>query len=143
MGLHNLFNYTTAVNNKIKLSGGTVNNISIQNPSVVTISGGSTGVIFFTERGVGSVVNIVGYGLSKVPYGGSFRSGQVTGNWNDHVAFSRTLQGAATYSGIVLYDGVIPTECIAQPESDLSGDCMVNFIDMSKMADEWLSDGIQ
>ena len=86
-------------------------------------------------------IGIVGYDLSAVPYGGQTGFGEVTGHWNDTINFTIPLGNSEAYPFIVLYDGVIPPECSNKPESDLSGDCKVNFVDFSKIASEWLHDG--
>ena len=123
-------------NRKIQISGGTVESLEIGQPSTVTISGGSIGNI---QGDHSSKIKIVGYSLNVIPYGGTSGNGQVTGNWNNHNPFSIDLWDERTYSMIELYDGVIPPVCVSIPESDLNGDCKVNFNDFSKMATEWLN----
>jgi len=131
----------------INIAGGTINsNIWAQTGTPeITISGGVINGYLSLDVSTGwsSKVNIVGYGLEAVPYGGANEDGQITGYWNDDTSFSIDLHSPEVYSHVVLYDGVIPPTCLSKPESDLSGDCKVDNIDLAKMASEWLADGTE
>ncbi len=109
----------------------------------INLSGGTVSGIIGAAGSYESKINIIGYGLAAVPYGGSSGVGVATGYWNDDTSFSIDLTGSATYGHIVLYDGVIPANCVNPPEGDISGDCVVNLLDLTKMASEWLLDGTQ
>ncbi len=147
------------------ISGNTiVNGCRLQNNSALNISGGTFQQGFF---GIGNVrinvsggvingdvavdpyftpkpdINIIGYDLEAKPYGGNWNNGEVTGFWNDDTPFVISLAESYSYSRIFLYDGVVPPDCAFQPESDLSGDCVVNMADLAQMATEWLDDGRQ
>jgi hypothetical protein len=131
----------------LNISGGTVNSVGIYGEFVnnfspiVRLSGGVIDDIdVWAYR---SNIGFIGYGLDMVPYGGSEGYGQLTGYWNNDVYFSIDFMNRRTYSSLTLYDGVIPANCVSKPISDLSGDCKVNFIDLSKMAFEWLDDGTE
>jgi hypothetical protein len=87
-------------------------------------------------------IYIVGYDLVAEPYGGFIDEGQVSGYWNDGSPFSISLVFDETYGIISLYDGVIPPGCLNKPSSDISGDCKVNFTDLSILSSEWLDCGL-
>ncbi|MHC4123364.1 MAG: hypothetical protein ACYSSI_07310 [Planctomycetota bacterium] len=131
----------------MNISGGTVNTLHLDaGDNVVNISGGTITKLLVPYSVVGSqdnVVNIIGYDLMAVPYGGSYGEGQVDGYWNDDTAFSIGLGEEGAYGNLVLCDGFIPPNCVNKPESDLDGDCKVNFVDLSKITDEWLDDGTE
>ena len=74
-------------------------------------------------------------------YDGNCEYGQIRGYWNDGTFFTIDLDYPETYGSVILYDGVILTNCVNKPESDISGDCKVNFFDLAKMSSEWLRDG--
>ena len=127
------------------ISDGTISElIFFEGKNTVNMSGGNLSKILAdSDRIYSFMLNIIGYSLSAIPYGGDYSYGQINGTWNNDVSFSISLDGEVIYSKITLYDGVIPANCINKPESDLSGDCKVNFIDFSKIADEWLFDGTE
>jgi hypothetical protein len=125
---------------RINISGGTIETVYIFNAGVVRIYGGTISMIvadgIMTRHT--AEIGIIGYNLSAVPYGGNWGYGQIVGNWNNHTAFSIGLWTTRAYANVKLYDGIIPTDCTNRPDSDLSGDCKVDFIDFSKIALEWL-----
>jgi len=132
---------------RINISGGTVSDLEIYGSSITRLSGGAISSISSGESDCGVEfdveIGVIGYDLSAVPYYGSqSEAGQITGFWNNAINFSIDLYEMWTYPYVVLYDGVIPPECVRRPESDLSGDCMVNFVDFAKMAGEWLDCGL-
>lgn len=129
-------------NGKAYITGGSTQ-LSIREGSpAINISGGTVEWISNNSGGAFcGVINVIGYNLSAVPYGGDFRMGEVTGYWNDDTPFSFTL-GYGTYSYVKLYDGIIPLNCTNKPENDLNNDCKVNLVDFSKMASEWLHCGL-
>lgn len=129
---------------KVNISGGTVNEIQAGHAET-RISGGTINSIRYNSvPQFPKEIGIIGYGLSVVPYGGDYGAGVVTGFWNNDVFFRIDLQGnTSPYKDIFLYDGIIPPNCVSKPESDISGDCIVNVIDLSKMASEWLDDGTE
>lgn len=132
-----------------------INNSSILNitggacPSVfcysrksrINISGGTIGMIGVWAEDYEGEIDVFGYDLNAVPYGGSDGNGQISGYWNDSNAFTIDLSHL-TYAYIALHEGGVPTECTNKPESDVSGDCKVTFTDFSKMASEWLECGL-
>jgi hypothetical protein len=131
---------------EIDISGGTISDIYIEGVAdgtgKVRVSGGAIGKISYLAAGGDYEIDIIGYGLDAIPYGGAFGYGQVNGYWNDDTPLSIDLDDKALYSHVVLYDGVIPPKCVNQLESDLSEDCKVNLLDFSKMALEWLDCGL-
>jgi len=130
-------------NGKAYVTGGNTRVYIREGSPVINISGGTVECLSNNSGGAfNGVINVIGYNLNAVPYGGDWRMGEVTGYWNDDTPFSFKLSNGV-YSYVKLYDGVIPPNCTYKPESDLSGDCIVNFIDFSKMANEWLDDGTQ
>lgn len=134
-------------NSRINISGGTTNDIDIYGSSVVRFSGGVISRLWIWEwlsstPDFDAEIQIVGYGLSAIPYDGAYGSGQATGFWNNDVNFSIPFENRGVYSYITLYDGVIPADCVNRPDSDLDGDCKVNFFDFSEMASEWLNCGL-
>lgn len=134
-------------NTKINISGGTTTWLEIEGSSLVRLSGGVISELDIADYPwEGSKfdvdIDIVGYDLSAVPYGGTSGDGQVTGFWNNDVNFNIPFYGRGVYSYITLYDGVIPPDCVNKPDSDLNEDCKVNFFDFSEMASEWLDCGL-
>jgi hypothetical protein len=131
-------------NCKVNILSGTIN---LFEPcgAVSKISGGTINALYYNQDSVPQYakdISIIGYDLSAVPYGGDRDEGEVIGYWNNHVPFRINLWGSTSpYKDIVLYDSIIPPECTNKPNSDLSGDCKVNFIDLAKMCSEWLDDG--
>jgi hypothetical protein len=153
----------------VSVSGNsTVDNIWFRqrdNAVIVNITGGHVGYLYnnFTETEGGGIVNIsggtidygidysnppstsriniIGHDLNAQPYGGLYNSGEITGYWNDDTPFSIELDDDS-YAYVVLYDGIVPANCVNRPNSDLNGDCKVNFSDFSKMASEWLDCGL-
>ncbi len=135
----------------LNISAGNINNVALYGEdSSANISGGTIGRLAVSRYADVATINIIGYDLEAVPYGGVHGKGQVSGHWNDDSAFlinfggdepGEDPGGEEVYEVIELYDGVLPTDCIKQPTSDLNDDCKVNFIDFSKMAVEWLQDG--
>ena len=133
-------------NCKVFISGGSVKYIIFRNGNTeVFISGGNfTSIANFSgASNRQDKVHIIGYGLEAKPYGGPYGDGVVSGYWNDDSPFTLSFFEPHLYDIITLYDGIIPLNCINPPESDLSGDCVVNFIDLTKMSSEWLEDGTQ
>ncbi|MGA2916515.1 MAG: hypothetical protein ABSE89_10865 [Sedimentisphaerales bacterium] len=132
-------------NCKAIITGGTLSSVIFgKGNSQVDISGGTVGSIgcisgLSNDR---MRVNIIGYNLTANPYSES-GSGIISGNWNSGLPFSISFYETYLFDIITLYDGSIPADCINQPESDLNGDCKVDFKDFSKMAAEWLKDGTQ
>lgn len=156
----------------IDISGGTINRITIEDeigsdvslyisggqistltlyPScsssnlLVRISGGSIDTLdgdwFYTEID-NLKIELLGYDLNVVPFGGSFGHGQITGYWHNDVYFSIDLGWHCIYDHVILYDGTMPTDCVTKPDSDLTGDCKVNFSDLGKLSSEWLDCGL-
>jgi hypothetical protein len=132
---------------KVNLRDITTSVLNVGDSSVVNLSGGNIDNIKYSgalDRQVN--INIVGYDLNVVPYGGNHGYGEITGYWNNdapfNIGFESSFFPSALYAYITLYDGVIPPDCIAQPQSDLNEDCLVNFIDFSTMADEWMDCGL-
>ena len=129
---------------RVNISGGTVDNIRPGFNSMINLSGGTVDKIGLSESlAEDCEINVIGHDLNKVPYGGSYGNGQISGYWNDDSSFIIDLQYGGAYSNIVLYDGVIPPACANRPSSDLNKDCKVDFRDFSKLSSEWLNDGIQ
>ena len=129
---------------KLNISGGDITSIHVNTgANITTLSGGSIDNIGLYYGEDLPEIRIVGYSLSAVPYGGNLSYGLVTGNWNDDTPFDVHFNTKYVYSHIILYDGVIPTQCTSKPESDLSDDCKVDFVDFARMASEWLYDGTQ
>ncbi|MCK5564433.1 MAG: hypothetical protein KAJ07_04250 [Planctomycetes bacterium] len=109
----------------------------------VNLSGGiiNASINIYSEFLPKPKFNIIGTGLEAKPYGGIYGVGEVTGFWNDGTPF--TIGLGESYPQIVLYDGTVPPDCAFQPDSDLTGDCVVNVADLAKMAGDWLDDGRQ
>lgn len=133
-------------NSTVEITGGTIGNtVSVESESEnvhISISGGIiTAIKSSSGAAISNEIGIVGYNLSKVPIS-SESSGEVTGNWNDDTPFSIPFIGEYPYPLVVLYDGIIPANCIKKPESDLNDDCKVNLVDLSKVASEWLDCGL-
>jgi len=134
-------------NVKINISGGTTNSLSLEASARVRLSGGIINdlriYVDTSSQKVDMDIDVIGYDLSTVPYGGISGYGQVTGFWNNDVNFSIPFKyHHGAYSHVTLYDGVIPPDCVNRPDSDLDGDCKVNFFDFSEMASEWLDCGL-
>lgn len=146
-----LWSVSVCHNAKLNISDITTNILYVNSGGTVNLSGGDVNSIGRDIGGDSSSlcqINVIGYSLSAVPYGGSHGYGEISGYWNNDVPFSISLGYESSYpvdiyARIALYDGVIPTNCLNKPESDLSGDCKVNFTDFSKMAAEWLQDGTE
>ncbi|MHC4132476.1 MAG: hypothetical protein ACYSSP_10580 [Planctomycetota bacterium] len=144
---HNIHIYG---NPKVNIRGITTNILYVNSLSsaVINIFGGN--INNFSPTGdpfLDCKINIIGYDLNLVPYGGNHGYGAITGYWNNDTPFNISLGyesefPSALYAHIKLYDGVIPPDCIAQPQSDLNDDCFVNFIDFSTMANEWMDCGL-
>jgi uncharacterized repeat protein (TIGR03803 family) len=124
-------------------SGGTCPlNALVQAGSVLygmTRDGGSSnlGTIFqINIDGTGFQVlhNFNGTDGSK-PYGSLILSGTTLYG----MASSET--GSTNMGVIFALD--VPVECVNQPESDLNGDCKVDFQDLAILADEWLDCGLE
>jgi hypothetical protein len=130
-------------NGKAYITGGyTYVNVREGSPAIY-ISGGTVEDI--VNHGGGAfygTINVIGYNLIAIPYGGTHGGGEITGYWNDDTPLNINL-GWGGYSLIKLYDGIIPVECSNRPESDLNEDCKVDFADFSKMAAEWLQSGAE
>ncbi len=88
----------------IKLSGGVVDWISTD-----TIQGAPD-----------TSINVIGYDITALPYGGSYGDAQVVGHWNDDSAFSIELDDSA-YEYVVVYDGVLPPDGGSDSENDKPG----------------------
>jgi hypothetical protein len=137
-------------NSTFDLLAGSVVELRTNYGSVLNIHGGSVSdcypiCIVNISGGVidklsgGTVVNIIGYGLNSVPYGGTYGFGEITGYWNDGTAFSIAIAlDRRAYSRVKLYDGIIPANCSGQLQGDLNNDCKVNFTDFSEFAQNWL-----
>ena len=84
----------------VSMWGGEVWHIAALEFGTVNLSGGlvtdSLGVI---DSGI---INIYGYGLIKEPTGGKYGYGFVSGYWTDSTPFSIDLNGADTYSRVML-----------------------------------------
>lgn len=132
-------------NCRVFISGGSGYGIMFQSSnSEVFISGGSFATMGFYNVDPGqNKVYIIGYDLEAEPYGGTYSEGVVSGYWNNDSPFIINLLQSQLYDIISLYDGVLPSNCANPPQSDLNDDCVVNFIDLSKMASEWLYDGTE
>lgn len=127
----------------LKIKDGTVTSIWFFDGSTrVDLSGGTVDVLFVDSTGFAGVIRVVGYDLDAVPYGGDSGDGEVTGYWNNDAPFSLSMDSRA-YSHLELYDGITPVDCSNPPEGDISGDCIVNMLDLSKIASEWLQDGTE
>ena len=134
-------------NGRLNMSGGSVTDLqlSLDGHNTVTISGGTITDLIALNDGSpieGGEIQIVGYDLMALPYGGGYGAGQITGYWNDDTPFSITIMRSC-YDHISLYDGVIPASCADKPSADLTDDCKVNFIDLDRLASEWLDCGLE
>lgn len=120
------------------MTGGTVEHTNIEGFSgSVQLSGGSI-ALGSIRPPVDTEIQVVGYGLAKVPYGGTYGLGQVTGNWNDDSVISLNFEYNHPYPYVYLYDGCLPGQCMGVTGGDLNGDCTVNLEDFAIMADNWL-----
>jgi hypothetical protein len=149
-GSANVVNCEASNNSTANILGGVLQNVYGIGNVRINLSGGvfSGSIACDPTMMPKPEINIVGYDLEAKPYGGNWNYGEVTGFWNDNSPFTISLGGSYfgrmnddAYSVVVLHDGVIPSDCVFQPESDLTGDCVVNMTDLAKMADEWLDDG--
>ena len=121
-----------------------MNLIQLNNGTEVFISGGTFDTLLADEYDYEtSKYHIIGYDLAAVPYGSTYDYGGVSGYWNDDTAFNIAFMSEYIYPLVVLHDGVIPAFCANKPDCDVTGDCVVNSIDLAKMASEWLADGTQ
>lgn len=126
-------------NCKLYVRGGSVENISGGTYwGTIQLNGGTITEIDIVYDLSNYKINVVGYDLINLPYGGSEGCGQITGYWNDDSSFSINLGSPLTYDFINLYDGITPVTCTNQPGSDLSNDCHVDMDDLVIMASEWL-----
>lgn len=127
----------------LNITGGVViDDLFMCHPgTTIYISGGSINYIMADSSS--GVINIIGYDLSALPYGGNFGDGEITGYWNNDDPINISLCGTQMYDFVTLYDGIIPPVCTKRPHGDLSGDCKVDNIDLAKMALEWLQDGTE
>ena len=130
-------------NSTVNIAGGTIPYIEARGDSNINISGGTIGQIKSADAFFSAEINIIGYDLDVVPYSGSYGHGIITGYWNDDTAVSIDLMDERTYPSLTLFDGIIPPNCVNKPESDISGDCKVNLVDLAKMSSEWLADGTE
>ena len=134
-------------NCKVIITGGVLSSLILYDgTSQVDISGGTINSLgHMAQATVDQMrVNIIGYNLMTNPYSdSSSNGGVVSGNWNNGSHFSISFYSAYIFDIITLYDGSIPVDCATQMESDLNGDCKVDFKDFSKMSAEWLKDGTQ
>ncbi len=141
--------YSAGNQNRLNISGGTVDSLILidggngTSKSIISLSGGTIGKfgLYSNQFVVSADLWIIGHDLDVVPYGGASGEGQITGYWNNGEYFNIDLEKASTYDHVKLYDGVIPPDCVERPESDLSGDCVVDFKDFSTMASDWLDCG--
>lgn len=146
-----LYNVSVNYNATLNISDITTEILYVNSGGTVNLSGGDVNSIGRDIGGDSSSpcqINVIGYGLSAIPYGGTHGYGEISGYWNNDVPFSINLGYESNYpvdiyARITLYDSVIPANCMNKPESDLSGDCKVDFTDFSKMAAEWLQDGTE
>jgi hypothetical protein len=110
----------------------------------INISGGEIGHWYLDRRGASPrpKINVFGYTLNVVPYGGESGFGEISGRWLDGTAFVIPLdkEGSSgiTYGSVRLREGVTPPDCSKQVFSDVDGDGIVNFQDFARMASEWL-----
>jgi len=128
----------------VNITGGQIGTLVAdrKDAGIVNISGGTLQEIYYMGTNYTGRINIIGHDLNAQPYGGT-GYGEITGYWNDDMPFSIRLQSQDSYAYVDLYDGIIPPNCVSRPNSDLNGDCRVNFEDFSKMSNEWLANGLE
>jgi hypothetical protein len=132
------------------ISGGQISTLSMEISSsrsdfLIRISGGSIDILeayWFDAEADDVKIEILGYDLDALPYGGVSREGQITGYWHNDVYFSIDLGWQGIYDHVILYDGTMPTDCVDRPDSDLTDDCRVNLYDLGKLSSEWLDCGL-
>jgi len=94
----------------LNITGGSIPSVPVDGSGTVNISGGTIGMLHISSTGDASgKVNISGYNLSAVPYGGSYGRGEITGYWHDDTYFNINLDNSLLYSFIKLYDGPVHT----------------------------------
>ena len=137
------------MNVQLTISDGSIGNINFEDYGPVGSGGAKVRLLGGVIQGIDDfaspdspIIEVVGYDLSAVPYGGDSGNGTISGNWNDDTFFQIQLGNANAYSLFRLYDGVLPEDCNVPPESDTNNDCAVNMIDFQMMASEWLDCGL-
>ena len=97
-------------NSTVNITGGTISYIEARGDSNINISGGTIGPVENDDSFFSAKINIIGYGLDAVPYGGIYGHGIITGYWNDNTPVSIDLQDERTYPSLTLFDGIFPPE---------------------------------
>ncbi len=121
----------------IVVEGGAVKELYATCGSVVLTGGKVERLEIEAIRSREPEVSIVGNGVQAAPYGGELGYGLVRGYWNDGSLLQVDL-GWEAYGFLHIYDGVVPPMCREQM-GDLSGDCRVNFVDLSMLCSQWLA----
>ncbi len=128
-------------NSEVYILGGAVDTLySGLGDPYIEISGGNINGIA-TANYHGQIV-VIGDNLSATPYGGNYLTGEITGNWKDGTVCNIPL-GQGVYSLVTVSDSFPQSRCTDRPESDISGDCKVDMVDLAKMASEWLLEGTE
>ena len=86
----------------INITGGILSTLEIHSTATANLYGGELEVLQVVDDDKADVVNIYGYGLAKIPYGGLNGDGIVTGFWTDGTPFLINLYNPNTYSHINL-----------------------------------------
>ncbi len=127
--------YWDAAKPNLNISGGTIRSfLYLGSDGITRISGGTIEALgnLSVNGVVEQNVEIIGYDLAAVPYGGTHGCGQITGYWNDAADFTINLYTPNDYSIVTLYDSVGPVHCLPCP-GDLNGDCWLSPIDVSTL----------
>ena len=148
----NVFEIWAASKNRVNITGGNIRAITLGDYSAnLRLSGGfiiekitpyNTYRPDLIDHDDKHRIEIIGYNLNAVPYSAS-TFGQITGSWNNGSPFTIHFDGPEVLSYIILYDGVVPVDCVNPPRSDATNDCQVNMFDLAVMGREWLTSGLE
>jgi hypothetical protein len=86
----------------VNVGGGILGLISASNFGTVNLLGGV--VDDYLAASDSGIINVYGHNLAKVPSGGHYGFGFVSGEWTDGTGFNIDLSGPDTYSRVVLYE---------------------------------------
>jgi hypothetical protein len=99
-GNANAANFYACNYGTLNMIGGVVQRIGATDSGVINIYGGYISDCLGVSST--SIANVYGHDLIKMPFGGSYGYGQVSGFWNNNKPFTIDLSGPDTYSRINL-----------------------------------------
>lgn len=83
-------------------NGTILGNLGVHNSSILSLYGGNTDYVLWADGS--STVNIYGHDLALTSTGGTIGFGQISGWWENQMAFAISLDSATTYTHLVLHE---------------------------------------